>query len=127
MASNNLWTIIHALQHRGVITPREVRQLLGCGCKKAHRLLEHLVLVEAVKNVGKPYHPVYELQAGGEKRIKPVRHKQPGIAKAAVKARTRPEPVVSHTPKSQKFAARTGRAIRSTKFSGAHGYERFTE
>lgn len=99
MASNNLWKIIGAIQHRGAITPREVRQLLGCGCKKAHRLLEHLVLVEAVKNVGKPYHPVYELQAGGETRIKPVRHKQPGIAKAAVKARTRTEPVVSHTPK----------------------------
>lgn len=99
MASNNLWTIIGAIQHRGTITPREVRQLLGCGCKKAHRLLEHLVLVEAVKNVGKPYHPVYELQAGGETRIKPVRHKQPGIAKAAVKARTRPERQRSHTPK----------------------------
>ncbi|WP_317179165.1 hypothetical protein [Lelliottia amnigena] len=98
MASNNLWTIIGAIQHRGAITPREVRQLLGCGCKKAHRLLEHLVLVEAVKNVGKPYHPVYELQAGGETRIKPVKHKQPVIAKAAVKDRTRPEPVVSHTP-----------------------------
>ncbi|HAS0926925.1 TPA: hypothetical protein ACPZVC_004476 [Enterobacter hormaechei subsp. xiangfangensis] len=99
MASNNLWTIIHALQHRGAITPRDVCQLLGCGCKKAHRLLEHLILVEAIKNVGKPYHPVYELQAGGETRIKPVRQMQPGIAKAAVKARTRPERQVSHTPK----------------------------
>lgn len=98
MASNNLWTIIHALQYCGSITPREVRQLLGCSCKKAHRLLEHLVLVEAVKNVGKPYHPVYELQAGGETRIKPVRPKQPVLPKA-VKARTRPERQRSHTPK----------------------------
>ncbi|HHI0811430.1 TPA: hypothetical protein ACP4UQ_000714 [Escherichia coli] len=99
MASNNLWTIIHALQHHGAITPREVRQLLGCNCKKAHRLLEHLVLVKAVKNVGKPYHPVYELQAGGETRIKPVRHKHPSIVKAAVKARTMPERQLSHTSK----------------------------
>ncbi|MDS1916088.1 hypothetical protein QSI79_22630 [Enterobacter asburiae] len=101
MASNNLWTIIGAIQHCGSITPREVRQLLGCGCKKAHRLLEHLVLVEAIKNVGKPYHPVYELQAGGETRIKPVRLKvkKPRIKKVAVKARTRPEPQVRHTPK----------------------------
>ncbi len=101
MASNNLWAIIGALQHRGAITPREVCLLLGCSNKKAHRLLEHLVLVEAVKNVGKPYHPVYELQAGGESRIKPVRvrGKKPCVAESAVKASARPEPVVSHTPK----------------------------
>ncbi|HCM9595282.1 hypothetical protein EKN76_10935 [Enterobacter bugandensis] len=109
MASNNLWTIIRAIQHGGEITPRQVRQLLGCNSKKACRLLEHLVSVGAVKNIGKPRHPVFVMQPGGESRIKPI-----SVA--------RQNPVI--TPK---FAARTGRAIRFTKFSGAREYERFTE
>lgn len=52
MASNNLWTIIRAIQRSGEITPRQVRQLLGCDSKKACRLLEHLVSAGAVKNIG---------------------------------------------------------------------------
>ena len=72
MASNNLWTIIRAIKHGGEITPRQVRQLLGCNSKKACRLLEHLVSVGAVKNIGKPRHPVFVMQPGGESRIKPI-------------------------------------------------------
>ncbi len=82
MASNNLWTIIRAIQHGGEITPRQVRRLLVCDSKKACRLLEHLVAVGAVKNIGQRHHPVYVMQPGGESRIKPIRvarHK-PGIA-----------------------------------------------
>lgn len=52
MASNNLWTIIRAIQHGGEITPRQVRQLLVCDSKKTSRLLEHLVSAGAVKNIG---------------------------------------------------------------------------
>ena len=72
MASKNLWTIIHAIQHGGEITPRQVRQLLCCDSKKACRLLEHLVSVGAVKNIGQRRHPVYVMQPGGEMRIKPL-------------------------------------------------------
>ncbi len=71
MASNNLWTIIRGIQHGGEITPRQVRQLLGCDSKKACRLLEHLVSVGAVKNIGQR-HPAYAIQPGGEGRIKPI-------------------------------------------------------
>lgn len=82
MASNNLWTIIRAIQHGGEITPCQVRQLLSCNSKKACRLLEHLVSVGAVKNIGQRRHPVYVMQPGGETRIKPipVASKKPGIA-----------------------------------------------
>ncbi|MCL7705822.1 hypothetical protein M8368_20755 [Enterobacter kobei] len=72
MASNNLWTIIRAIQHGGEITPRQVRQLLGCDIKKACRLLEHLVSAGAVKNIGQRHHPVYMMQPGGETCIKPL-------------------------------------------------------
>lgn len=72
MASNNLWTIIRAIQRSGEITPRQVRRLLGCDSKKACRLLEHLVSTGAVKNIGQPRHPVYVMQPGGEGRIKPM-------------------------------------------------------
>ena len=82
MASKNLWAIIHAIQRSGEITPRQVRQLLCCDSKKACRLLEHLVSVGAVKNIGQRRHPVYVMQPGGETRIKPipVARKKPGIA-----------------------------------------------
>lgn len=82
MASNNLWTIIRAIQHGGEITPRQVRQLLGCDSKKACRLLEHLVSAGAVKNIGQRHHPVYVMQPGGESRIKPisVARQNPSIA-----------------------------------------------
>jgi hypothetical protein len=82
MASNNLWKIIRAIQHGGELTPRQVRQLLNCNSKKACRLLEHLVSVGAVKNIGQLRHPVYVMQPGGETRIKPipVTRKKPGIA-----------------------------------------------
>lgn len=72
MASNNLWTIIRAIQHGGEITPRQVRRLLGCDSKKACRLLEHLVAAGAVKNIGQRRHPVYVMEPGGEARIKPM-------------------------------------------------------
>lgn len=82
MASNNLWTIIRAIQHGGEITPRQVRRLLGCESKKACRLLEHLVAAGAVKNIGQCRHPVYVMQPGGELRIKPlpVARQRPSIA-----------------------------------------------
>lgn len=82
MASNNLWTIIRAIQHGGEITPRQVRRLLGCDSKKACRLLEHLVAAGAVKNNGQRHHPVYVMQPGGETRIKPmpVERLRPSIA-----------------------------------------------
>lgn len=81
MASHNLWTIIRAIQHGGEITPRQVRRLLDCDSKKACRLLEHLVSVGAVKNIGQRRHPVYVMQTGGETRIKPmpVARQQPSI------------------------------------------------
>ena len=72
MASNNLWTIIRAIQHGGEITPRQVRRLLGCDSKKACRLLEHLVAAGAVKNIGQRRHPVYVMEPGGEAGIKPM-------------------------------------------------------
>ncbi|MFK3911335.1 hypothetical protein ACI2JI_04520 [Enterobacter cancerogenus] len=83
MASKNLWAIIHAIQRSGEITPRQVRQLLCCDSKKACRLLEHLVSVGAVKNIGQRRHPVYVMQPGGETRIKPfpmVRQKPSVVA-----------------------------------------------
>lgn len=82
MASNILWTIIHAIQASGEITPRKVCHLLGCNSKKACRLLEHLVAVCAVKNIGQPRRPIFIMQTGGEKRIKPivVEHHKPGTA-----------------------------------------------
>jgi len=82
MASRNLWQIIRAIQHGGEITPRQVCQLLGCNSKKACRLLEHLVSVGAVKNIGQRRHPVYIMQPGGEMRIKPmpVTCQRPSIA-----------------------------------------------
>jgi hypothetical protein len=72
MASKNLWAIIHAIQRRGEITPRQVRHILSCDSKKACRLLEHLVSVGAVKNIGQRRHPVYVMQPGGEMHIKPL-------------------------------------------------------
>lgn len=82
MASNNLWTIIRAIQRSGEITPRQVRRLLGCDSKKACRLLEHLVSAGAVKNIGQRRRPVYVMEPGGETRIKPmpVAHQKPSIA-----------------------------------------------
>jgi len=72
MASNNLWAIIRAIHHGGEITPRQVRRLLACDSKKACRLLEHLVSVGAVKNIGQRRKPVYVMQPGGEAHIKPM-------------------------------------------------------
>ena len=72
MASNNLWTIIRAIQRSGEITPRKVCQLLNCDSKKASRMLEHLASVGAVKNVGLVRHPVFVMLPGGEARIKPL-------------------------------------------------------
>jgi len=82
MASNNLWTIIRAINHGGEITPRQVCRLLGCDSKKASRLLEHLVSVGAVKNIGHRRHPVFVMHPGGEGRIKPMplERQRPSIA-----------------------------------------------
>ncbi|AMR39294.1 hypothetical protein LG71_26485 [Pluralibacter gergoviae] len=72
MASNNLWKIVNAMQERGEITPREVKALVDCDCKKANRLLEHLVRAGVVSNVGRLYHPVYRLRRG-DINLKPIK------------------------------------------------------
>lgn len=82
MASKNLWTIVDALRERGEITPSEVCVLLGCDCKKAHHLLGHLVRAGVVTNVGKRYHPSYQLQRG-EVNLKPVKPCSPAVVRQA--------------------------------------------
>ena len=72
MASANLWAIVRAIERDGEITPRKVCRLLGCDSKKASRMLEHLVSVGAVKNVGQRGHPVFRMRPAGETRIKPM-------------------------------------------------------
>jgi hypothetical protein len=72
MASIKLWTIIRAIQCGKEITPRQVCRLLECDSKKANRLLEHLVRAGAVKNVGQRRHPLFVMQPGGERCIKPL-------------------------------------------------------
>lgn len=72
MASANLWAIVRTIQRDGEITPRKVCRVVGCDSKKASRMLEHLVKVGAVKNVGQRGHPVFRLCPGGETRIKPM-------------------------------------------------------
>ncbi|EMM0378120.1 hypothetical protein RI820_000468 [Pluralibacter gergoviae] len=81
MASKNLWSIVNALRERGEITPREVRALVGCDCKKANHLLGHLVRAGVVVSVGRRYHPVYQLRRGDinlkpikPEAVRPVRH-----------------------------------------------------
>jgi len=72
MASENLWKIVNAMREQGEITPREVRALVDCDCKKANRLLEHLVRSGVVSNVGRLYHPVYRLRRG-DINLKPIK------------------------------------------------------
>lgn len=72
MASKNLWAIVEALRERGEIAPREVCALLGCDCKKANHLLGHLLRAGVIANVGRPYHPIYQLRRG-EINLKPVK------------------------------------------------------
>ncbi|HDS1113648.1 TPA: hypothetical protein QDZ58_000458 [Pluralibacter gergoviae] len=72
MASKNLWKIVNAMRVQGEITPREVKALVDCDCKKANRLLEHLVHAGVVSNVGRLYHPVYRLRRG-DINLKPIK------------------------------------------------------
>lgn len=104
MVIKNLWTIIHAIQRSREITPRQVRNLLGCDSKKACRLLEHLVAASAVNNIGQRRHPVYVMQPG----------KKHAVDQSLWRARN---------PASSKFAARTSRALKSTKLSGVREHE----
>lgn len=41
MASKSLWAIVDFLRVNQTVTPRQVQNLLGCDCKKAHNLLLH--------------------------------------------------------------------------------------
>ncbi|MCL7684935.1 hypothetical protein [Citrobacter youngae] len=73
MASKSLWAIVDFLRVNQTITPRQVQNLLGCDCKKAHNLLLHLARRAVVIRTGEPHHPVYSLQPGGELNIKQLK------------------------------------------------------
>jgi hypothetical protein len=73
MASKSLWAIVDFLRVNQTITPRQVKNLLGCDSKKAHNLLLHLVRRAVVIRAGAPHHPVYSLQPGGELNIKQLK------------------------------------------------------
>ncbi|UMB85966.1 hypothetical protein I9P40_18165 [Citrobacter portucalensis] len=73
MASKSLWAIVDFLRTNQTVTPRQVQNLLGCDCKKAHNLLLHLVRRVVVIRAGDPHHPVYMLQPGGEQNIKQLK------------------------------------------------------
>lgn len=73
MASKSLWAIVDFLRANQTVTPRQVQNLLGGDCKKAHNLLLHLVRRAVVIRAGDPHHPVYSLQPGGEMNIKQIK------------------------------------------------------
>ena len=73
MASKSLWAIVDFLRVNQTITPRQVKNLLGCDCKKAHNLLLHLTRRSVVIRTGEPHRPVYTLQHGGELNIKQLK------------------------------------------------------
>ncbi|HEF0061294.1 TPA: hypothetical protein R8G75_001015 [Citrobacter pasteurii] len=73
MASKSLWAIVDFLRVNHSITPRQVQNLLGCDCKKAHNLLLHLVRRAVVIRSGEPHRPVYTFQPGGEQNIKQLK------------------------------------------------------
>lgn len=73
MASKSLWAIVDFLRANQTVTPRQVQNLLGCDCKKAHNLLLHLVRRAVVIRAGDPHHPVYMLQPSGEQNIKQLK------------------------------------------------------
>lgn len=73
MASKSLWAIVNFLRVNQTITPRQVQNLLGCDCKKAHNLLLHLTRKAVVIRTGEPHRPVYSLQPGGELNIKQIK------------------------------------------------------
>lgn len=73
MASKSLWAIVDFLQANQTVTPRQVQNLLGCDCKKAHNMLLHLVRRAVVIRTGDPHHPVYMLQPGGDLNIKQLK------------------------------------------------------
>ena len=73
MASKSLWAIVDFLRVNHSITPRQVQNLLGCDCKKAHNLLLHLTRRAVVIRTGEPHRPVYAFQTGGELNIKQLK------------------------------------------------------
>lgn len=75
MASKNLWAVIARLKTTQVITPRQVRKLLGCSTRKASDLLRYLELKHVVVNIGKPRSPEYRLKHNGELKIQPLPEK----------------------------------------------------
>jgi len=75
MASKSLWAIVDFLRVNQTITPRQVQNLLGCDCKKAHNLLLHLTRKAVVIRTGEPHRPVYMFQPGGELNIKQIKSK----------------------------------------------------
>lgn len=73
MASKSLWAIVDFLRTNQTVTPRQVQNLLGCDCKKAHNLLLHLTRKAVVIRTGEPHRPAYSLQPGGELNIKQIK------------------------------------------------------
>ncbi len=65
MASKSLWAIVDFLRVNQTITPRQVQNLLGCDCKKAHNLLLHLTRKAVVFRTGEPHRPVYMFSPAG--------------------------------------------------------------
>lgn len=75
MGSEKLWKIVHYLKAHPTITPRQVKRLLGCDCRKANDLLNYLHQRGVVANVGKHRNPEYRLKHNGELKIQPLREK----------------------------------------------------
>ncbi|WP_414667398.1 hypothetical protein [Escherichia coli] len=73
MASKSLWAIVDFLRVNQTITPRQVKNLLGCDSKKSHNLLLHLTRRAVVIRTGEPHRPVYSLHPGGELNIKQIK------------------------------------------------------
>lgn len=81
MGSEKLWKIVHYLKAHPTITPRQVKRLLGCDCRKANDLVKYLHQRGVVANVGKHRHPEYRLKHNGERKIRPLPEKgEPVIA-----------------------------------------------
>lgn len=75
MGSEKLWKVVHFLKVHPTITPRQVKRLLGCDCRKANDLLNYLHQRSVVANVGKHRHPEYRLKHNGELKIQPLPEK----------------------------------------------------
>lgn len=105
MASKSLWAIVDFLQANQTVTPRQVQNLLGCDCKKAHNLLLHLVRRAVVIRTGDPHHPVYMLQPGGDLNIKQLKSSM-------------------RKTWSHQYAAQVRRCSGFWRFTGEHQYDR---